>query len=72
MWASALGNGYACADGHLRTGYLHLVDLVRDGELKEKQLDNLIAPMLLWKFKMGLFDDPYVDPNEAEAIVGCE
>jgi beta-glucosidase len=52
--------------------YLHLADLVRKGELKEKQLDELIAPMLLWKFKMGLFDDPYVDPNEAARVVGCE
>ena len=52
--------------------YLHLVELVRQGELKEKQLDELIAPMLLWKFKMGLFDDPYVDPAEAERVVGCK
>ncbi len=52
--------------------YLHLIDLVGTGELKEKQLDDLIAPMLLWKFKLGLFDDPYVDPNEAEVLVGCE
>jgi beta-glucosidase len=52
--------------------YLHLVDLVGNGELKEKQLDDLITPMLLWKFKLGLFDDPYVDPNEAEVLVGCE
>ncbi len=52
--------------------YLHLVELVRKGELKEKQLDELIAPMLLWKFKLGLFDDPYVDPAEAEQVVGCD
>ena len=52
--------------------YLHLIDLVRKGELKEKQLDDLVAPMLLWKFKLGLFDDPYVDPNEAETLVGCD
>ena len=52
--------------------YLHLIDLVRKGELKEKQLEDLIAPMLLWKFKLGLFDDPYVDPNEAEIVVGCD
>jgi beta-glucosidase len=50
--------------------YLHLVELVRKGVLKEKQLDDLVAPMLFWKFKMGLFDDPYVDPAEAERIVG--
>jgi beta-glucosidase len=52
--------------------YLDLIDLVRKGELKEKQLDELVAPMLYWKFKLGLFDDPYVDPAEAERIVGCE
>ena len=52
--------------------YLHLVDLVRKGELKEKQLDDLVAPMLYWKFKLGLFDDPYVDADEAERIVGCD
>jgi beta-glucosidase len=52
--------------------YVHLVDLVRKNELKEKQLDNLVAPMLYWKFKLGLFDDPYVDPDEAEQIVGCD
>ena len=52
--------------------YLHLVELVRQGVLKEAQLDELIAPMLFWKFKLRLFDDPYVDPDEAERIVGCD
>src|SRR5689334_4197714 len=52
--------------------YLHLVELVHKGALKEKQLDDLVAPMLLWKFKLGLFDDPFVDPDEAERLVGCE
>jgi beta-glucosidase len=52
--------------------YLHLVELVRQGVLKEKQLDDLVAPMLLWKFKLGLFDNPYVDPDEAARVVGCD
>ena len=52
--------------------YLHLADLVRRKALKESRLDELVAPMLLWKFRMGLFDDPYVDPDEAERIVGCD
>jgi beta-glucosidase len=52
--------------------YLYLVELVRKGGLKEKQLDELVAPMLHWKFQMGLFDDPYVDPDEAERVVGCD
>lgn len=52
--------------------YLELVSLVKKRILKESQLDELVAPMLLWKFKLGLFDDPYVDPAEAERIVGCD
>ena len=52
--------------------YLHLVELVKKQVLKESQLDELVAPMLLWKFKLGLFDDPYVDPDEAERITGCD
>jgi beta-glucosidase len=52
--------------------YLHLVELVRKGILKEKQLDELVAPMLHAKFQLGLFDDPYVDPAAADALVGCD
>jgi beta-glucosidase len=52
--------------------YVHLVELVRKGVLKESLLDELIAPMLTWKFKLGLFEDPYVDPDAAERTVGCE
>ena len=40
--------------------------------LKESQLDELVAPMLFWKFEMGLFDDPYVDPKQAERVVGSK
>ncbi|HTZ31976.1 MAG TPA: glycoside hydrolase family 3 N-terminal domain-containing protein [Methylomirabilota bacterium] len=52
--------------------YVHLVELVKKRELKESQLDELVAPMLYWKFKLGLFDDPYVDPEEADRIAGCD
>jgi beta-glucosidase len=52
--------------------YPHLVELVRKGILKESLLDELVAPLLLWKFRLGLFEDPYVDPNAAERIVGCD
>ena len=52
--------------------YSHLCELVRKKVLKESQLDELVAPTLFWKFRMGLFDDPYVDPDRAARIVGCE
>ena len=52
--------------------YLHLVELVRKKVLKESDLDELVAPMLYWKFKLGLFEHPYVDPAEAERVVGSD
>ena len=52
--------------------YLHLIGLVRDGMLEERELDELVAPMLRQKFALGLFDDPYVDPDEADRIVGSD
>ncbi len=52
--------------------YLHLVELVKKRVLKESQIDELVAPMLFWKFEMALFDDPYVDPAEAERVVASD
>src|SRR5439155_7319512 len=52
--------------------YKHIQELVKKKQLKESELDEMIAPMLLWKFKMGLFEDPFVDPDEADRVVGCE
>lgn len=52
--------------------YAHLTELVKEGTLAESLIDELVAPMLEWKFKLGLFDDPYVDPDIAEKIVGSD
>ncbi len=43
--------------------YPNLVELVRGGKLPESALDELIAPVLELKFALGLFEDPYVDPD---------
>jgi len=52
--------------------YLHIVDLVRKGDLNENEIDQLVEPMLYWKFRLGLFDDPYVDPDVAAERCGSE
>jgi beta-glucosidase len=49
--------------------YPFLVELVREGTLPESLLDERVRPMLRAKFQLGLFDDPYVDPEAAERIV---
>jgi beta-glucosidase len=49
--------------------YPHLIDLVREGTIPESVIDDRVRPMLRAKFLLGLFDDPYVNPAEAERIV---
>ena len=48
-----------------------LVDLVRSGRIPESRIDESVRRLLRDKFRLGLFDDPYVDPDEAERICGC-
>jgi beta-glucosidase len=50
--------------------YLNLVELVKKKVLKEKQMDELVYPLIYWKIAFGLFEDPYVDPAEADRIIG--
>jgi len=40
--------------------YPKLLDLVRNGGLAEDVIDELVAEMLRAKFRLGLFEDPYV------------
>ena len=47
-----------------------LVRLVESGHIPESRLDESARRILRDKFTLGLFDDPYVDPDEAERIVG--
>ncbi|KPL14329.1 MAG: glycoside hydrolase [Bacteroides sp. SM23_62] len=48
--------------------YRHLVDSVKDGSLDVSLIDELVGPLLDQKFRMGLFDEPYVDPETAGMI----
>jgi len=47
-----------------------LVGLVRSGRVPESRLDVSARRLLRDKFRLGLFDDPYVDPEAAAEIVG--
>lgn len=48
-----------------------LIDLVRVGRVSERRIDESARRLLELKFRLGLFDDPFVDEDAAEAIVGC-
>ncbi|MFE0801212.1 glycoside hydrolase family 3 protein [Streptomyces sp. NPDC058812] len=47
-----------------------VVELVRSGRISEERLDVSVRRLLREKFLLGLFDNPYVDPDLAEEIVG--
>jgi len=47
-----------------------LVDLVRAGRVSEARLGVSARRLLLEKFRLGLFDRPFVDADAADALVG--
>lgn len=46
--------------------------LKEDGHLDTKALDDAVRRVLLLKFRLGLFDNPYVDPEAAQRTVGSK
>jgi beta-glucosidase len=47
-----------------------IVELVEHGRVSEQQIDASVRRILRDKFRLGLFDNPYVDPEAANQIVG--
>ena len=50
--------------------YQRLTDVVKAEPALESQLDQGVARILRLKFMMGLFEDPFVDADVAEKVVG--
>jgi beta-glucosidase len=59
-------------DVELPGGYGALPALVKSGRISEETLDRSLRRILTVKFELGLFENPYVDPKEAEKLVRCE
>jgi beta-glucosidase len=49
-----------------------LLDQVRDGTIPEAQVDRAVGRVLRAKFMLGLFDQPFSDPDEASRITNCD
>jgi beta-glucosidase len=47
-----------------------LIDLVKEGRVTPERIDESARRILAVKFRLGLFDDPYVDEDAAAATVG--
>ena len=52
--------------------YLTLVQLVRDGKISEATVDRAVARNLRNKFLLGLFENPYVDPDRAVKVTNSQ
>lgn len=50
--------------------YKHLVEAVKNGEMEETVIDSAVYRILKVKFEMGLFENPYVNPDDAAQWVG--
>lgn len=47
-----------------------IVELIEAGKLSEERIDQSARRLLREKFRLGLFDNPYLDPAEAEKVIG--
>ena len=47
-----------------------VVKLVKDGKVPVERIDNSVRRLLKMKFRLGLFENPYVDVDNAVKVVG--
>ena len=63
--ALAAGVDYDLSNGEV---YRTLLEQVKQGKVPEWQIDRAVVRILGVKFRLGLFENPYVDPDYAERI----
>lgn len=49
-----------------------VIELVESGQIPESRLDSSVRRLLRDKFRLGLFDNPYVNVDAAEKLAGNE
>lgn len=67
--ARAVGVGVDLEMAMSDPAYGHLVEAVERGTVSEDAIDACVRRVLAAKLKLGLFDDPYVDEEQARAVL---
>jgi beta-glucosidase len=67
--AIAAGVDYDLSNGAV---YHTLIEQVRNGTVAQRDLDRAVSAVLASKFRLGLFENPYVDPDYAQSITNCK
>jgi len=49
--------------------YFGILELVKQGKLSENRIDESVKKILTTKFKLGLFENPYVDKEKQQNVV---
>ncbi|MEW6507142.1 MAG: glycoside hydrolase family 3 N-terminal domain-containing protein [Bacteroidota bacterium] len=52
--------------------YPNIVQLVQEGIINESEIDSLVAPLLYYKFLLGLFENPYVNTSDIKNEIKLE
>lgn len=47
-----------------------ILELVESGKLSTERVDQSVRRLLREKFRLGLFDNPYLDPDQSAIVVG--
>ena len=50
----------------------YIINLVREGVISEERIDCSVKKILINKFELGLFDNPFVDESNVDTVVGIE
>lgn len=51
-------------------GFKNLKQYVDNGKISMEELDYAVSRILINKFRMRLFDEPYLDPDKSDQVVG--
>ncbi|SHI09226.1 glycoside hydrolase family 3 N-terminal domain-containing protein, partial [Clostridium grantii] len=54
------------------SAYIYLLNAVKKNKKVEKLLDQAVSRILKVKFELGLFENPFVNPDEAHKLVNCD
>jgi beta-glucosidase len=63
--ALAAGVDFDLSDGSV---YRTVLDQVKEGKVPEWEVDRAVSRLLAARFRLGLFENPYVDPDYAQRI----
>lgn len=50
----------------------YLLNAYEQEKIRIEDIDHAVSRVLKAKFRLGLFERPYANPDDAEAIIGCE